>query len=89
MRNFQYSFYRMPSSPLARFGLALAGLAIVTLSLFIGVIFLAVVAGLAILGALGMTVRNWLTGGRKRNRAEDDEPLRVEYRVIRTDRDQR
>lgn len=88
MRNFhQYSFHRIPSSPLARFCLVLGGLAILALSLFVGVIFLAVVAGLAILAAIGMTVRRWLGIGRNSGATDEDPPLRVEYRVIRTERD--
>ncbi|MDT8437625.1 MAG: hypothetical protein RQ729_01295 [Wenzhouxiangellaceae bacterium] len=86
MRQFQYSSYRIPTSPLARFGLVLGGMAILALSLFVGVIFLAAVAGLGILGAIVMTVRNWLTGG-KRQATSNDDPLRVEYRVVRTERD--
>lgn len=83
MRNFQGSFYRVPESPLARFGLALLGIAILAVSFFVGLVFLAVAAGLAILAAIGLTIRNWLTGGRKTPPSDD---LRhVEYRVIRRD----
>ncbi|MEX2497946.1 MAG: hypothetical protein WD397_03610 [Wenzhouxiangellaceae bacterium] len=85
MRNFQYSFYRVPASPLARFGLALLGIAILAVSFFVGLVFLAVAAGLAILGAIGLTIRNWLVGRRKPRRPED---LRhVEYRVVRREQD--
>ncbi|MFN2332817.1 MAG: hypothetical protein ABR550_00135 [Wenzhouxiangellaceae bacterium] len=84
MRNFQYSFYRVPQSPLARFGLALLGIAILAVSMFIGLIFLAVVAGLAILGAIGLTIRNWLVGRKKPS--EPDDLRHVEYRVVRRDR---
>ena len=84
MRNFQYSFYRVPQSPLARFGLALLGIAILAVSFFVGLVFLAVAAGLAILGAIGLTIRNWLVGRKKPSTPDD---LRhVEYRVIRRDR---
>lgn len=86
MRDFRTSFYRVPESPLARFGLALLGIAILAVSFFVGLVFLAVAAGLAILGAIGLTIRNWLVG-RKRPDAGDD-PLRVEYRVVRRDRDE-
>lgn len=85
MRNFQHSFYRVPQSPLARFGLALLGIAILAVSFFVGLIFLAVAAGLAILGAIGLTIRRWLVGRKKPSGPED---LRhVEYRVIRRDQD--
>ncbi|MDT8448676.1 MAG: hypothetical protein RQ847_00745 [Wenzhouxiangellaceae bacterium] len=84
MNNFRYSFYRVPQSPLARFGLVLLGIAILAVSFFVGLVFLAVAAGLAILGAIGMTIRNWLNGRRNPRRPED---LQVEYRVIRRDRD--
>ena len=86
MRDFRTSFYRVPESPLARFGLALLGIAILAVSFFVGLVFLAVAAGLAILGAIGLTIRNWLVGGKKSKRSSDD-PLKVEYRVVRRERD--
>lgn len=89
MRTFRTSFYRVPESPLARFGLALLGIAILAVSFFVGLIFLAVAAGLAIVGGIGLTVRNWLVGRRHsgaRDKREDD-PLQVEYRVVRRERD--
>jgi len=79
--------YRVPESPLARFGLVLLGLAILAVSFFVGLVFLAVAAGLAILGGIGLSIRNWLTGRRRGGR--DDDPLQVEYRVVRRDRDHR
>lgn len=85
MRNFQGTFYRVPESPLARFGLALLGIAILAVSFFVGLIFLAVAAGLAILAAIGLTVRNWLTGRRKPRKPDDLD--HVEYRVIRREQD--
>jgi len=85
MRNFQYSFYRVPQSPLARFGLALLGIAVLAVSFFVGLIFLAVAAGLAIIGAIGLTIRNWLVGRRKPDRPDD--LIDVEYRVVRRNRD--
>jgi len=95
MRNFQGTFYRVPESPLARFGLALLGIAILfglallgiailAVSFFVGLVFLAVAAGLAILAAIGLTIRNWLTGGRK---PPSDDLRHVEYRVIKRDQD--
>lgn len=86
MRDFRYSFYRVPESPLARFGLALLGIAILAVSFFVGLVFLAVAAGLAIIGAIGLTIRNWLVGRKKPE--HDDDPLRVEYRVVRRERDE-
>jgi hypothetical protein len=86
MRDFRTSFYRVPESPLARFGLALLGIAILAVSFFVGLVFLAVAAGLAILGAIGLTIRNWLVG--RKQPAAGDDPLRVEYRVVRRDRDE-
>jgi len=77
----------VPESPLARFALVLAGLAILAVSFFIGLVFLAVAAGLAILGGIGLAIRNWLTGARRRSKPDDDS-LRVEYRVVRTERDE-
>jgi len=85
MRNFRYSAYRVPESPLARFGLVLLGIAILAVSLFVGLVFLAIAAGLAIIGGIGLSIRNWLAG---RGRATaDNDPMRVEYRVIRRERD--
>lgn len=84
MRDFRTSFYRVPESPLARFGLALLGIAILAVSFFVGLVFLAVAAGLAILGAIGLTIRNWFVGRRKPDKPDD--LTRVEYRVVRRDR---
>ena len=77
----RFTSYRVPQSPLARFGLMLAGLALLALSFMVGLVFLAVAAGLAILGAIGLSIRNWLGRGRSSDsRAED--VLEVEYRVV-------
>jgi len=84
---FQYTSVRVPSNPLARFGLVLLGIALLAASLFVGILFLAVAAGLAIIGGIALTIRNWLGGGRKSENKKEDDPLRVEYRVIRRDRD--
>lgn len=77
-------FYQPPSSPLARLGLALLGVGILALSFVLGLFFLAIAAGLAILGALYLTVRRWL--GLGRSRPAKDKTLDVEYRVIRRER---
>lgn len=73
-------FYQPPASPLARLGLVLMGIGILALSFFVGVIFLAIAAGAAIIGFVVLTVRRWLGGGGKRK--PDDGLVDVEYRVI-------
>ncbi len=79
-------FYQPPQNPLARFGLVLLGLAILALSFMLGLVFLAVAAGLAILGAIGLTVRRWFGIGR--SKTPQDQTIDVEYRVIRRERDE-
>ncbi len=73
-------FYQPPASPLARLGLVLLGIGILALSFFVGVIFLAIAAGAAIIGFVVLTVRRWLgvTGKTRR----DDGMVDVEYRVV-------
>jgi hypothetical protein len=83
-------FYQPPTSPLARFGLVLLGIGILALSFFVGVIFLAIAAGAAIIGFVVLTVRRWLSGGASRRRDADDGMIDVEYRVVhRRQRDER
>lgn len=65
--------------------MALLGLALLVVSFFIGLVFVAVVAGLAILGGLGLTIRNWLVG-RKAPKSDDD-LVQVEYRVVRREQE--
>ncbi|AKS40759.1 hypothetical protein [Wenzhouxiangella marina] len=77
-------FYQPPQSPLARFGLVLLGLAILGLSLMLGLVFLAVAAGLAIIGGVVLTLRRWL--GMGGNKPAQDQTIDVEYRVIRRER---
>ncbi len=77
-------YYQLPSSPLARLGLALLGLAILAISLMLGLVFLAVSAGLFIIGAIVISVRRWLGLGRRPDAEKG--PLDVEYRVIRRER---
>jgi hypothetical protein len=85
-RNNQWQrFYQPPQSPLARFGLVLLGIAILALSFMLGLVFLAVAAGLAIIGGIVLTVRRWLGIGRPA--AAQDRTIDVEYRVIRKERD--
>jgi len=83
----QFTSYRVPQSPLARFGLLLVGLVILAISFFVGIVFLAVAAGAAILGAIGISIRNWLGGSRSSSKQEDD-VLEVEYRVVDQNKDQ-
>jgi len=78
-------FYQPPRNPLARFGLVLLGIALLALSFMLGLVFLAVAAGLAIIGGIALTVRRWL--GLGQTRRSDDQTIDVEYRVIRRDRD--
>ncbi|WP_376695027.1 hypothetical protein [Wenzhouxiangella sp. EGI_FJ10305] len=73
-------FYQPPASPLARLGLVLLGIGVLALSFFVGVIFLAIAAGAAIIGFVVLTVRRWL-GGTTRSR-RDDGLVDVEYRVV-------
>ncbi|WP_181918259.1 MULTISPECIES: hypothetical protein [unclassified Wenzhouxiangella] len=77
-------FYQPPASPLARLGLVLLGIGVLALSFFVGVIFLAIAAGAAIIGFVVLTVRRWLgvTGKRRR----DDGLVDVEYRVVHRQR---
>ncbi|MEE4330628.1 MAG: hypothetical protein V2J10_07155 [Wenzhouxiangella sp.] len=78
-------FYQPPQNPLARFGLVLLGIAILALSFMLGLVFLAVAAGLAIIGGVVLTVRRWL--GMSSVRPPEDRTIDVEYRVIRKERD--
>ncbi len=78
-------YYQPPGSPLARLGLALLGLGTLALLFLFGLVILAIAAGLAILGALYLSVRRWL--GLSRGSRQSDDTLDVEYRVIRRDRD--
>lgn len=74
-------FYQPPASPIARFGLVLLGIAILALSFMVGLVFLAVAAGLAVIGFVVLTVRRWLSGPGAKDR-RDNGPINVEYRVV-------
>ncbi|NKI34933.1 hypothetical protein HFP89_07125 [Wenzhouxiangella sp. XN79A] len=76
----------MPESPLARFGLALLGVALLAVSFFVGLVFLAVAAGLAILGSIALSIRSWWLGRRGGTRPDDD-LVEVEYRIVDRQRD--
>ncbi|MGB0514303.1 MAG: hypothetical protein ACPGJE_05645 [Wenzhouxiangellaceae bacterium] len=84
---FQYTSVHVPSNPLARLGLVLLGITLLAAILFFSIFFLAVAAGLAIIGGIALSIRNWLGGGRKPTRSGKDDALRVEYRVIRREQD--
>jgi len=86
MNNEWKRFYQPPQNPLARFGLVLLGIAILALSFMLGLVFLAVAAGLAIIGGIVLTVRRWL--GLGQSEAPQDRTIDVEYRVIRKERDE-
>jgi len=80
-------FYQPPASPLARLGLVLLGIGILALSFLLGLVFLAVAVGMAVIGFVVLTVRRWLggTGSRKR----DDGLVDVEYRVVHREKKDR
>jgi len=85
MNNQWKRFYQPPENPLARFGLILLGIAVLALTFMLGLVFLAVAAGMAILGGIILTVRRWL--GMDRSSSPEDKTIDVEYRVIRKERD--
>jgi hypothetical protein len=74
-------FYQPPTHPLARLGLVLAGIGILALSFLLGLFFLAIAIGLAVIGFIVLAVRRWLGIGQARK--PDDDTLHVEYKVIR------
>ena len=78
-------FYQPPQSPLARLGLVLLGIGILALSFLLGLFVLAIAVGLAVVGAIVLTVRRWLGLGQRRQ--AEDRPLEVEYRVVRRERE--
>lgn len=67
--------------------MALLGLTILVVSFFVGLVFVAVVAGMAILGGLGLTIRNWLVG--RKASTQDDDLVQVEYRVVRREQERK
>ncbi|MBY6204923.1 hypothetical protein [Halomonas denitrificans] len=77
----------MPESPIARFGLALVGLLLLVLSFFVGIVFLAVGAGLAVLGGVALSVRRWWLRRKGEPRHDDEDLVEVEYRVVDRRRD--
>ncbi|MEE4297047.1 MAG: hypothetical protein V2J20_10600 [Wenzhouxiangella sp.] len=77
----RFSFYQPPASPLARLGLALAGIGILALSFMLGLFVLAIAMGLALVGAAVLAVRK-LLAGKGSARSDSTGPIEVEYRVI-------
>jgi hypothetical protein len=80
MNNQWQRFYQPPSSPLARLGLVLLGIGILALSFVLGLFFLAIAVGLAVIGAIVLTVRRWLGLGQAKK--PDDGLIEGEYRVV-------
>ncbi|QKK03569.1 MAG: hypothetical protein HND55_13405 [Pseudomonadota bacterium] len=87
MQNPWQPFYQPPTSPLARFGLIVLGIGLLALSFILGLFFLAVAVGLAVIGFVVLTVRRWL--GRSDQRRSDDHLVDVEYRVVQRRRRER
>lgn len=77
-------FYQPPTSPLARLGLVLLGIGILALSFLLGLVFLAVAVGMAVIAFVVLTVRRWLGTGKPRK--PDDGIIDVEYRVVNRER---
>ncbi len=77
-------FYQPPTNPLVRLGLVLAGIGILALSFVLGLFFLAIAMGLAVVGFIVLTVRRWLGAGKRPK--PDDGLIDVEYRVVHRDR---
>jgi hypothetical protein len=80
-------FYQPPTSPLARLGLVLAGIGILALSFVLGLFLLTIAVGLAVIGAVVLTVRRWLGSGQPKN--PEHGVIDVEYRVINRERTKR
>ncbi|NBB93059.1 MAG: hypothetical protein GVY32_07825, partial [Gammaproteobacteria bacterium] len=76
MQDPRFRFYQPPTSPLARFGLVLLGIGILALSFLLGLVFLAVAVGMAVIGFIVLTVRRLL--GRSGGRSRDDGLVDVE-----------
>lgn len=84
MHNPWQRYYQPPSSPLARLGLVLLGIGILALSFILGLFFLAIAIGMAVIGFIVLTVRRWLGGGGPGK--PDDGTIDVEYRVVDRER---
>jgi hypothetical protein len=69
---------------LARAGLVVVGFGVLVLSFFLGLFFLIIAVGLALIAGAVVAVRRWLGPGR--SSSPDSDNLQVEYRVIRRDR---
>ena len=73
-------FYQPPTNPLVRLGLVLAGIGILALSFILGLFFLAIAMGLAVVGFIVLAVRRWLGPGKRKQ--ADEGLIDVEYRVV-------
>lgn len=62
--------------------------AALVLAFFLGLVVLAVLAGLAVIGALYLGVMRLVYRFRRRRGPSEDVPLSVEYRVIRREREE-
>lgn len=80
MNNQWQRFYQPPTSPLARLGLVLMGIGILALSFIFGLFLLAIAVGLAVIGAIVLSVRRWLGLGQPAR--PDDGMIDAEYRVV-------
>ena len=87
MNNQWQRFYQPPSNPLARLGLILLGIGILALSFVLGLFFLAIAVGLAVIGGIVLTVRRWLGLGRPAR--PDEGILEAEYRVVHRNKTRR
>ena len=80
-----FPFYQPPASPLARLGLALAGIGILALSFMLGLFVLAIAMGLALIGGIVLALRRMLAGKQSRG-SQGSGPIEVEYRVVHRER---
>lgn len=81
-------FPYQPQSPVTRFFAVLAGIGILALTLFLGIIFFAAFAAIGVLAWVWFQIRRWWLGkGRKDGRSHDTEDgsLHAEYRVVRNE----
>lgn len=81
--------YRVPENPLARAGLVVVMLAVIAVSFFVGLMMIAVFAGLAVLGAIYLAIQRLIQRFRKprRDTENDDDIVQVEYKVVRREKD--
>jgi hypothetical protein len=79
--------YQPPTSPLARIVLAVVAVGVLALSFMLGLVVLAIALGVAMLWAALVAIRiawlRWFGGTMSSDARDDDDSLRVEYRVVR------